>query len=247
MIKYIFLGVVQGLTEFLPVSSSGHLIVIQKLLGVKGNEVGVSLILHLGTSLALLIFFFKDILRVIRDTKMLALIIAVTLITGAIGLSGKDFFEGLFSSVRAVAFAWIVTGGVLLLTMRFMDAKRKDIKLKDAVILGIMQGIAIIPGISRSGITISTLLFRKIDRDLCFKFSFLVSLPVILGAALLEIKKINSALMLGLKDCAAGFVSSFFAGLIALWILKLVLHKARFYYFGYYCIIIAILTLLFIK
>ena len=172
MLKYVLLGIIQGITEFLPVSSSAHLLILQRIMGMGGNEITLSIILHLGTAFALLIFFLKDIIRLLRNLKLLLLIILVTIITGIIGILGKDFFEGLFSSVKLVATALIFTGIILILTKRFMFSKRDNLNIKDAFVLGVTQAIAIIPGISRSGITISTLLFRKIDRELSFKFSF---------------------------------------------------------------------------
>lgn len=247
MLKYIFLGIVQGLTEFLPVSSSGHLVILQNILGIKEGGLALSLILHLGTAFALIIFFFKDILRLLRNIKLLSLILIVSIITGLIGILGKDFFESLFSAPRRVAIALIITGVILIVTKKFMDAKRNNLTIKDALVLGFTQAIAIIPGISRSGITISTLLFRKIDRETAFKFSFLVSIPVIFGAALLEAKKIKFVLNAGIINFAVGFMFSLVSGLIALWLIKIIISRAKLYYFGFYCIFVAVITLLFIK
>ncbi len=247
MFKYVILGIIQGLTEFFPVSSSAHLVIMQKLLGISGSGVVISIILHLGTLLSLIIFFFRDILKLLRNIKLVSLIIIVTLITGIIGVSGRDFFEGLFSSTRAVAIALLFTGIILILTRKFTAAKRNSLNIKDAIILGFTQGIAIIPGISRSGITISTLLFRKLDKETSFRFSFLVSIPVILGATLLESKNISLTHVLDIKNLIIGFIFSLLTGIFSLWILKRILNKAKLYYFGYYCIFIAIITLLFIK
>lgn len=246
MMKYMLLGIIQGLTEFFPVSSSGHLVIMQKLLGINGKEIALSIVLHLGTSFSLIIFFFKDILNMLRSIKLLSLVIIVTLITGIIGLSGKDFFEGLFSSPKLVAFALIITGIILILTKRFMDYKRDILNFKDAFILGITQAIAIIPGISRSGITISTLLFRKVNRQTSFKFSFLASIPAIFGATILEAKHINLALNTEFINFFIGFIFSLLSGILSLGILKIILNKAKLYYFGYYCIIVAIITLLYV-
>ncbi len=247
MIKYIFLGIIQGLTEFLPVSSSGHLVIAQKLLGINTDQVAISIVLHLGTLLAVVLFFWKDILKLLKNPKFLSLAAIVVIITGAIGVAGKDFFESLFSSVKLVGIAWIFTGLMLIATKKFTQLDRDSLKTKDAIILGLTQGLAIIPGISRSGITISTLFFRKIQRTLAFTFSFIVSIPIILGAALLESRKIGTVLQTDIKNLIAGFIFSFFTGLIALLILKIVINKSKFYYFGYYCIFIAIVTLIFIK
>lgn len=247
MIKYIFLGIAQGLTEFLPVSSSGHLVIIQKVFGIHGEAVTLSVILHMGTFIAMVIFFFKDILKLLRNPKMLFLIIIVTFITGVIGILGKDFFEELFSLPKFVALAWIITGLTLVLTRKFMNTERNKVTAKDALILGATQGIAIIPGISRAGITIATLLFRGLDKETSFRFSFLASMPAVLGAAILEAKKINFVFQSAPRNLLAGFLFSLLTGLIAIWMLHLALRKAKLYYFGYYCFLVAIITLLFVK
>jgi len=247
MLKYIILGIIQGITEFFPVSSSGHLVIAQKFLGVTEQAVVVSVVLHLGTSLALVIFFFKDILNLLRNIRLLSYIIIVTLVTGVIGVSGKGFFERLFNSPRLVAVALIVTGIILILTKKFMKTKRSALNIKDTLILGLTQGFAIIPGISRAGITISTLLFRGLDREISFRFSFLASIPAVFGAAILEAKDMNLACHIGTKNLIIGFIFSLLTGLLSLRILKIILGKAKLYYFGYYCIIIAVITLLFMR
>lgn len=247
MLKYITLGLLQGITEFLPVSSSAHLVIMQRVLGITGQELAVSVILHLGTATALVIFFFKDILALLRNIKLLSFIIIVTIITGIIGFLGKDFFESLFSSVKLIAVALIVTGIILILTRNFMDAKRIKLNTKDAVILGVTQAIAIIPGISRSGITISTLLFRRIDKETSFRVSFLASIPAVFGATVLEARKIIFICGIDIKNFVVGFIFSFLAGIFSLWLLKRSLKRAKLHYFGYYCIIIAIITLAFIR
>ncbi|MBL7151228.1 MAG: undecaprenyl-diphosphate phosphatase [Candidatus Omnitrophica bacterium] len=247
MLKYIFLGIVQGVTEFLPVSSSGHLVILQKALGVAGQELAVSVVLHIGTLCALILFFFKDILDLLRNVKWLILIAVVTVVTGIIGILGRDFFEGLFSSPKAVAVALMVTGVILIRARLFINSRRNILDIVDALVLGLVQGAAIIPGLSRSGITISSLLFRKIDKELAFRFSFLAAIPAILGALVLEAKKVGFALTGNSAGLLAGFIASFIAGIISLWLLRLVLRKAKLHYFGIYCIIAALITLLFIK
>jgi undecaprenyl-diphosphatase len=247
MIKYIFLGVIQGLTEFLPISSSGHLVLAQHLLGITENQLAIAVILHLGTGMALIIFFFQDLLRLLKNFRLLMLLSVTTVITGVVGFLGKDLFESLFSSPRLVAVALGITGIMLLLTRKFMDGERNNLTLKDAVILGCSQSLAIIPGISRSGATISTLLWRKIDKYLSFRLSFLVALPVIFGAAILEARHINFASPGEGKNLMAGFIASFLVGMLALNILKISLQKARLHYFGYYCICISLLSWIFLK
>jgi undecaprenyl-diphosphatase len=247
MIKYILLGIVQGLTEFLPVSSSGHLVILQKILGMHDQEVAISVVLHLGTLLAVIIFFWKDILSLLKNFKLLILVAIVVAITGVIGVLGKDFFEGLFSSVKLVGLAWIFTGLLLISTKRITQLNRDKLEVKDALILGLTQGLAIVPGISRAGMTISTLFFRKINRSLAFTFSFLVSIPIVLGAAILEAKKLQVIPKSDIMNLGIGFIFSFLVGLLALLLLKLVIDKAKFHYFGYYCLLMAAVALLFIK
>jgi undecaprenyl-diphosphatase len=220
---------------------------MQKLFGITEEGLILPVVLHLGTSLALVVFFFQDILEVFRNLKLLSFIIIATIITGIIGISGRDFFAGLFMLPRMVAMAWLVTGMILILTRKFMDGKRNIVGMKDALIFGLMQGLAIIPGISRSGVTLCALLFRRIDRETSFRFSFLASIPVVFGAAILEAKDIGLASKLNLGNFAVGFIFSFFSGIVALRILKIILRKAKLHYFGYYCIFVAIITLLFIK
>lgn len=247
MLNYIILGIIQGLTEFFPVSSSAHLVIAEKLMGLSEHVLGLTVVLHLGTALSLIIFFFKDILRLLNKLNTVLLILVVTVITGIIGIAGKDFFEGIFSSVRLVAAALFVTGGILIATKKFMGQHRQNLNFKDAIILGFTQAIAIIPGISRSGITVSTLLFRKIERRIAFEFSFLASIPVILGAAILESKEISACLAINPLYIAAGFIFSFLSGLFSLWALKRIIQNAKLHYFGYYCIAMAVITLVFVK
>jgi undecaprenyl-diphosphatase len=247
MLKYIILGIAQGLTEFLPVSSSGHLVILQRVFGISANQVAVSVILHLGTLSALCIFFFKDILRLFNHPRALGLIVIVTFITGIIGVAGKGFFEELFSSPKFVALAWLITGAVLLLTRNFMQPKKHHVDPRDATILGLAQGIAIIPGLSRSGMTVSTLLFRGIDRETSFHFSFLASIPAIVGAAIVEARDINFIFQGETKNFLAGFACSLITGFFALRLMHTLVRQAKLYYFGYYCIFAALVTLVFIK
>ncbi|MFH1398003.1 MAG: undecaprenyl-diphosphate phosphatase [Candidatus Omnitrophota bacterium] len=247
MLKYIILGLTQGLTEFLPVSSSGHLVIMQRILGLAGEELVLSVVLHLGTVLSLLVFFHKDIFKLLRNFRWVLLILLVTVITGAIGISGKDFFKSMFSAPAYVSLGLLVTGAILILTKKTRGYKREDLNFKDALILGVTQAIAIVPGISRSGITISTLLLRGIKADTVFRFSFLASIPAILGAALLEAKDIALVYQGQAGNLIAGFIFSFLAGIIALSLLRKMILDAKFYYFGYYCITVALLMFLFIR
>jgi len=198
MLKYIFLGIVQGFTEFFPVSSSGHLVIVQNILGVNENVIFLDLVLHLGTLCSVLVFFKTDIFILITnfltaifdilfrgrvqhvfrydDKFRLVFYIGVaTFVTAYIGITFKDFFQGQYESINTVIAGLFFTGCLLLLTKRYNFGQRylRHILVKDSIIAGIVQGLAILPGVSRSGITISTLLFRNINRESAFKFSFL--------------------------------------------------------------------------
>jgi undecaprenyl-diphosphatase len=205
----IFLGIVQGLTEFLPVSSSGHLVFFQSLFGLEEPLIFFDVMLHLGTLLAVVIYFRKDICEIVQglgavlkkrhknppQVKLFLLIVLASIPTGLMGILFKDWFESFFSKPKWVGGMLLITGSVLWLT-RWAKKEGKPLgrmRWFDAILIGIAQGIAIIPGISRSGATISVGLFCGLDRELSGKFSFLLSIPAILGATLLdEMKKVNS-------------------------------------------------------
>jgi len=244
---YFLLGALQGFTEFLPVSSSGHLVLLQHILGIREGQLALSVFLHLGTVCSLLFFFFREIAGVFADRRLFVRLLLTTVITGCIGLAGKDFFEGLFSSPFAVASALLVTAAILIASRGFMRGSKEGLGFKDAVILGVTQGIAVIPGISRSGATITTLLFRGLKKEKAFTFSFLAGLPVMLAAAFLEGRQVLGVVRQAPLAALSGFLSSFLCGIAALWFLKAAVAKARLHYFGYYCIIVAILTFLFIR
>jgi len=251
LIKYLILGVVQGLTEFLPVSSSGHLVILQRYLSLDENGCLVGVMLHLGTLLALSVFFFNDIKKITcdffkrRNTKIVTYLAIVTLITGLSGILGRDFFKEFFSSPRKVCLMLIVTGIVLLFTKKFTTNKRNfsELTIKDALWLGITQSLAIIPGISRSGITISTLLFRGVNKESAFRFSFLAAIPVILGAFILESNGLSRLPGPVIIYLLAGTLAAFLSGLAALQILFTVIQKAKFSWFGYYCLAIGTMFL----
>ncbi len=241
VIKYIFLGVVQGLTEFLPVSSSAHLVIFQELLRIQEDPILLSIILHLGSLAALLVFLFKDIKRLLK-VRFLFYIFSATAITALIVVFGQDFFESMFHSARKLALPLFTTGLILLCTKKFRPGRRSlpDLKIGDAFWLGLVQGISVIPGLSRSGVTISALLFRDVERVAAFKFSFLASIFAILGALFFKLGDFSGLAVYEFKYMASGFFASFFSGLLALKVLLAVIRKARLYLFGYYCLALAL-------
>lgn len=271
MEKFILLGIVQGLTEFFPVSSSGHLVILQNILGISENVVFLDTALHLGTLCALLLFFAKDILILVSKfitalydiffrgklfyiwryddkVRLCVYIIVATLITGFIALRGKAFFESRFESVNTVLVGLFIMSFILFMTRKCDAGQRylRHITIRDALFLGLAQSIAIIPGISRSGITISLLLFMNMDKESSFKFSFLASMPAILGAFLIKLKDTQ-----GLPQAMppsylfGGFFFAFISGIIALYLLKFILRSRRgFYKFSYYCFLLAVVIII---
>jgi undecaprenyl-diphosphatase len=167
MIKYAILGFVQGLTEFFPVSSKGHLVFLQHAFNMHGEEIVLPVVLHMGTLLAVVIYLRRELFRVFTDRRLLLLVLVPTAVTVVIALSGKKFFEGLFLRPAVVAPGMIVTGIVLLFTKNCRTDSSRAIGFRDAFLAGIAQSFAVIPGISRSGMTISSLLFRKLDAMAC--------------------------------------------------------------------------------
>ncbi|MFQ5900547.1 MAG: undecaprenyl-diphosphate phosphatase [Thermodesulfobacteriota bacterium] len=257
----IFLGLLQGVTEFLPVSSSGHLVIAQHLMkGFKQPGVLFDVMLHVGTLGAVLIYFRRDIYSIAgsffhkassRDKKSrrLALLIIIgTFPTALIALSFKDIFEQLFTSVSIAGVMLIITGCLLFATEWIKDPARKegDLTIIDAVIIGIAQGIAIIPGISRSGSTIATGIFRKIDSVVAARFSFLLSIPAVLGAIFLEAKKFNQLATQDIGVYILGMLTAGLSGLLAITFLMKIIAKGRLKFFSYYCFALGGIVLLFL-
>jgi undecaprenyl-diphosphatase len=248
-LQSIFLAVVQGLTEFLPVSSSGHLVFFQSLFGLKESSIFFDVMLHLGTLLSVVVYFRRDILGIIKGVvstlrgkeenregaKLFLWIILASIPTGLMGLFFKDSFESVFSKPKLVGGMLILTGLILWLT-RLAKKEGKTIgrmRWIEAILIGIAQGFAIIPGISRSGATISMGLFSGLDRELSGKFSFLLSIPAILGATLLEFKEFDTAS--GLGNPLIGATIAFGVGILALTFLIKIIKMGKMFNFSYYC------------
>lgn len=253
IIKIIALGIIQGLTEFLPISSSGHLVIAQKLFNIYENQLLLTVLLHFGTLIPVIIIFRKDILELItfkkRKRHFLFLIIVASIPTALMGIFFEDFFEKLFASTISTAIMLIITGFILLLGDKIAkyDKEITDFKWLNAVLVGIAQGIAIIPGISRSGSTITASLIQGLKKEEAARFSFILSIPVIGGAGLL---KINDAINVGVSNfnitaVILGFISAVISGYIAIKYFLYILKKQKLIYFSYYLWIIGIIILLF--
>ena len=241
----ILLGVIQGLTEFLPVSSSGHLVLAQGLLGVKQPGVSFELLVHLGTLVAVLVYFRTVIGRLIRslfvaelreDRKLVLLLIVGTIPAGLVGFLLEDFFERAFSNPVMSACMLLVTG-LLLLSTRFVRKGTAAPSWGTAIIMGLGQAMAILPGISRSGSTIAFGLLAKVKPDRAAEFSFLLAVPAIGGAVLLksrELAGLDSALI---GPYALGTLLAFVSGLVAVYAVLATIKRGKFDYFAYYCFV----------
>jgi undecaprenyl-diphosphatase len=243
------LGILQGATEFLPVSSSGHLAIAQHFLS-DFSQPGIlfDVLLHLGTMLAVIIYFRADLKRLLvapwnrtdsgpSDRKFLLLIIVASVPTAIIGLAGKDFAESLFENMTAVACGLLLSGALLFAAekLRRADSGRTELNLGDALITGTLQGLAIIPGISRSGSTISGLLLRGVAGETAARFSFLLALPAVFGAALLSLRDFNAVPAGELPIYLAGAAAAFVTGLASIHFLLAIIRRRRLMLFALYC------------
>jgi len=232
-------GLIQGTTEFLPVSSSGHLFLARNFLGMNfGTEYVV--LLHAGTLLAVIFFFWRDLKDIITGLftgKMSAWKLFFALIAGSVpaavlGILGQDFLEQHLTGNLVIGASLIVTGVLLFLSDRFKQGRYSiaDIGLKLAFLIGIFQALAIVPGISRSGLTLVGTLLLGVKREDAFKFSFLLSIPVILGGALLEMDAITQV-----QNGLWGFAVAAASGFFALWLLQILTRSKKLKYFSFYC------------
>lgn len=248
LFQSVTLGIIQGLTEFLPVSSSGHLVIFHKLLQVSPN-IPFDAAMHLATLLAVIIYFFKDLLKLLGESrKTLLLIIIASIPTALMGFFLKDFFEGLFHSTFAVGISLLITGGLLLVAETLPQKRKndKDATILDALVIGTFQGLAITPGISRSGSTIAASLMRGLKRDFAARFSFLLSIPAILGAGLLQAKEITNlgSSQIGLFNLLAGIIAAFFSGYLAIKYFMRLISRHSIKPFAYYCFILGLIIIL---
>jgi len=243
-VKFIFLGIIQGLTEFLPVSSSGHLYILERYLDLKQDPLPFFVLLHFATFLAICIFLRKEIISVLARKNVLIHIGIISVITAVFGLTVNYFLSDFFGNRYWVPFFLLINGGILL-SARNVPRSRdsQSIRLRDSLILGVLQGLAVFPGISRSGITVVGLLRQGFKVKEAFSLSFLMAMPAFLGVFLVKFKELANSDM-ALVDMAGGFIAAFFCGLLALAVVKRALIKQRFSKFGYYCIVIAFLSLI---
>jgi len=243
VIQGFILGIVQGLAEYLPISSSGHLVLFQRLFGLEEGVVTFDIALHVATLLPVFIIMRKDILEILKKPfgKLPLLIIAGTIPTVIIAIVFGDMFESLFESGRSLGLEFILTGLVLLYaeSVRSRNKGLEEMTFTDAGVVGVAQGVAILPAVSRSGFTIAGALMRGINREFALRFSFLMSIPAILGAAAkdaIDIVKGDAGLGAGIEllPFLAGFVSAAVSGYIAIRFMLKIFSKASFKAFAYY-------------
>lgn len=251
IITTILLAIVQGITEWLPVSSSGHLVIAQEWLGLELPLI-FDVMLHVGTLGVIIVVFWKDIVKMIvaivrldfgTEEGKLALFIAVGSVpTALMGFFFHDIFESFFNNVLVVGIALLVTGFSLHVSER--QKGEKKLSYLDSLLTGIAQGASIIPGISRSGLTIATGLLRKVEKETAFKYSFLLSMPAIIGATITESRELIIG-DLNLLALFIGVVTSFSVGYVSLKVLKKIVMNEKFHLFAYYCWTVGAMVVLF--
>ena len=254
----VFLGLLQGLTEFLPVSSSGHLAIAQHFLhGFAQPGVLFDVLLHLATACAVVVYFRRDCLLLAKAPfsngpeaplyrRLLKLLVIGSIPTAVIGLLFKDFFISLFHNLTVVSLMLLVTGGLLFLSERLRSGHRRegDLTLWDVLLVGTAQGGAIIPGISRSGATIAVLLLKGVDGETAARFSFLLALPAIVGAGFLSVGDLSEVSAAGLPIYLTGMLVAFATGLLSIHWLLAVVRRRRLYAFGFYCCLVGVFFLI---
>jgi undecaprenyl-diphosphatase len=256
LLEAIILGIVQGLTEFLPVSSSGHLEIVKELLNVEAQEQNLlmTVVLHAATALSTIVIFRKDIKEILsgltqfkwNEEFIFSLKIILSMVPAAcVGLLFEDEIEQLFGGqILLVGSMLLITGLLLFLADK---AKKTDQKVNfsNALVIGVSQAIAILPGISRSGATISTSVLLGVDREKAARFSFLMVVPLILGKMSKDI--LSGDLLVdssGMLPLSLGFIAAFITGLVACkWMIKLV-KNSQLKYFAYYCFTIGSITII---
>ncbi|MDR2053165.1 MAG: undecaprenyl-diphosphate phosphatase [Treponema sp.] len=258
LIEAIVLGAIQGITEFLPVSSSGHLVLLQKIFGISEPVLLFDTMVHVGTLAAVFVVLRQDILAILRKIiqPVTAFLVLATIPAVIAALILKDHIESAFSSGAFLGFAFFFTA-LALLTAEFLSrggsagpakpASRTVMTWVDALIIGLCQAAAIIPGVSRSGLTLSGGLSRKLDRDLTARFSFLLSIPAILGALALQIKELadgGNAGGIGALPIAAGTLTAAFVGFFAVKFMLKIVRERSLRGFAVYVAALGILVLI---
>ncbi|MDC7232425.1 MAG: undecaprenyl-diphosphate phosphatase [Spirochaetales bacterium] len=260
-VQAVILGIIQGVTEFLPVSSSGHLLMIRHWMGLGEIPVLFDVLLHVATLIVVLVMFRKKVIDLLaslfrwivrkadeqdmRNMKLIAVILLAVFITGVLGLAISEL--NVAETPKVVFPLYLVTASLLWYTRKAKEGREyRDLNFKDGLFTGVAQGIGVLPGISRSGITISAGLYRGMNRDVAAEYSFLISIPAILGALLLDLKDgVELMNSISLPVLAVSFTAALISGFMALWILVRLINSGKFYYFCFYLVPLGILGLIF--
>lgn len=253
ILQAVFLGIVQGITEWLPISSSGHLALLQNYLGMD-VPVSFDVFIHVGTLLAVSIYFRGRINEIIRSVanldfgsepgKEFIYMVIAMIPTALIGFALKDFFESMFQNNAYLGLEFILNGFILY-SATLVSPGKKELNEKSSFVVGIAQGLAVSPAVSRSGFTISAGLLQGIDPKKAARFSFLLSIPAILGASFFELK--DSGIDLASETFLpymAGAAVAAVVGYLSIKFLLKVIEERKFVYFAYYCWLIGILVIL---
>lgn len=263
VIEAMVLGLIQGLTEFLPVSSSGHLVLGQHWFGLTEPMLVFDIGVHVGTLVAVIVYFFPDLTAMVHTVArrligqspdsiegrahlhMAVMIVIGSVPTAVIGLVFKDMAEELFSSLTIVGAALCTTAALLWATRWIRQSTDTGVPLSwpRSVVVGIVQGLAIVPGISRSGATICTGLYLGLDRETAARFSFLLSIPAVAGAGLLGLRKAMAEPTFSITPMLIGMAVAAITGYLALKLLVLMVKKGQMHYFAPYCLIVGSITL----
>lgn len=264
-----FLGLVQGIAEFLPISSSGHLAIFQTFFhmeNVEESQMLFDVLLHLGTLVSVCIVYRSDIVDVVKElwamlmglfgkktekrlpVRRLILLVILSTVPLVLAVAADDFIEALYSSTLFIGIALLCTGTMLYLSDKLASGHKteRDATWVDAILVGIMQAIAVLPGISRSGSTITAGLVRGYDRKFAVRYSFLLSIPAIVGANIL---KIGEAVKAGVGEglflpYAVGMIVAAVSGYFAIKLVKLLMDKGKFGRFSYYCWAVGLITII---
>ncbi len=249
----LVLGVLQGLTEFLPISSSGHLVVAEGLLGLHAPGVAVEVMLHLATLLAVVIVYRVALLRLVRGlwrresdaSAQIIFLVAASVPAAVVGLAFRDALTSAFDSYRLVGVDFLLTGVLLASTRWIRPRPERTITLGTALLVGVAQAVAILPGISRSGTTIAAALWRGVPAWRAAEFSFLMAVVVIAGSGVLEARNLGALPLTG--GLATAFVSALVAGVVAIRSLLWLLRTRRFHHFAPYLFVVGGFTLLWFR
>lgn len=248
--RVVLLGIVQGITEFLPISSSGHLAIFQKYFGFQKQMVAFDVFLHLGSVLAILVFLRKKIFQLIinwrKNLRIFFLLFLASIPVGIIGFLLKKQIEEIFLQTKLIAASFLITAGLLFSTKFVKEQKEKslkEIKLLDSFLVGIFQALAILPGVSRSGATITGGLWVGFSSETAFYFSFLLAVPAILGATVMKFPEL---VLTGIKpvEILLALLISSFTSYLSLNLLTNFLKEKKLYLFGFYCVLMAIILFL---